>query len=111
MTIRIAAIGVSHWHSLFDAAYLATLAGTPGVELAGLHDSDGALAAERAAQLGSPPVFTDWRRMLAEIRPDFVVVLGRHCDMAAVAHALLDAGQPFLVEKPAGVNAHEVRSL
>ena len=111
MPIRIAAIGVGHWHSLYDAAYLATLARTEGVEIAALQDADAGLAAERAAQLGSPPVFTDWRAMLEKVRPDVVVVLGRHCDMAAVASALLDAGYPFLVEKPAGVNAAEVRAL
>jgi predicted dehydrogenase len=111
VSIRIAAIGVGHWHSLYDAAYLATLARTAGVELAGLQDNDAALAADRAANLGSPPVFTEWRRMLDEVRPDFVLVLGRHCDMAAVASALLDEGLPFLVEKPAGVNAREVQSL
>ena len=29
MTIRIAAIGVGHWHSLYDAAYLRTLVKMP----------------------------------------------------------------------------------
>jgi predicted dehydrogenase len=111
VNVRIAAIGVGHWHSLYDAAYLATLARTPGVALVGVQDSDAALAAERAARLGSPPVFSDWRRMLDEARPDFVILLGRHCDMAAIAYALLDEGCPFLVEKPAGVNAIEVRAL
>ena len=90
MPIRIAAIGVGHWHSLYDAAYLKTLAGMPEAQLAGVHDPDGAMAAQRAAQLCGPPVFTDYRQMLAEIRPDFVIVLGRHCDMAGVAHYLLE---------------------
>jgi predicted dehydrogenase len=111
MNVRIAAVGVGHWHSLYDAAYLATLARTAGVDIVAIQVADAALAAERAGKLGSPPVFTDWRRMLAEVRPDFTVVLGRHCDMAAIAHGLLDEGRPFLVEKPAGVNASEVRSL
>jgi predicted dehydrogenase len=31
--------------------------------------------------------------------------------MAAAAHYLLDEGYPFLIEKPAGINAAEVRSL
>ena len=33
MTIRIAAIEVSHWHALHDAAYLRHLIAMPDVEL------------------------------------------------------------------------------
>jgi predicted dehydrogenase len=77
MSIRIAAIGVGHWHSLFDAAYLKTLARMPEVQLVGLQDPDVALGAERAAQVGGPAVFGDYREMLASTRPDFVLALGR----------------------------------
>jgi len=111
LPIRIAAIGVGHWHSLHDAAYLKALSGMPEAELAGVHDPDAAMVAQRAAQLGGPPAFTDYREMLARTRPDFVVALGRHCDMAGVAHYLLDEGHPFLIEKPAGLNAGEVRRI
>jgi predicted dehydrogenase len=109
--LRIAAIGVGHWHSLFDAAYLKTLVGMSEVSLVGLQDADNALAAQRAAQLGNPPTFTDYRDMLAKARPDFVLVLGRHSDMAAAADFLLDEGYPFLVEKPGGINAEEVKRV
>lgn len=111
MPVRIAAIGVGHWHSLFDAAYLKTLAGMPEVRLVGVQDPDVAMAAQRAAQLGGPPTFTDYREMLSQTRPDFVVALGRHSDMAGIAHYLLDEGYPFLVEKPVGLNAREVRGV
>lgn len=109
--IRIAAIGVGHWHSLFDAAYLKTLAGMPEVTLVGLQDPDVSLAAQRATQLGEPPTFADYREMVAKTRPDFVLVLGRHSDMAAAADFLLDEGYPFLVEKPAGIDAGEVQRV
>ena len=33
MAIRIAAVGVSHWHALNDAAYLRALLAMPDVEL------------------------------------------------------------------------------
>jgi predicted dehydrogenase len=61
--------------------------------------------------LGDPPVFTDCQRMLAETHPDFVIALGRHSTMAEVALHLLDQGYPFLMEKPMGVNAGEVRRV
>ncbi len=111
MSIRIAAIGVGHWHSLYDSAYLRHLAGMPGFELVGLQDPDAEIAAKRAAALGRPPVFTDYRRMLAETRPDFVIALGRPSHMAETAHYLLDHGHPFLMEKPMGVTAEEVRRI
>jgi predicted dehydrogenase len=111
MALRVAAIEVGHWHSLFDAAYLKTLVRLPDVRLVGVQDPDAGLAAQRAAQLGAPPVFGDYRDMLARTRPDFVVALGRHDAMAEIAHHLLDEGYPFLMEKPMGLDAAEVRGI
>ncbi len=111
MTIRVAAIEVSHWHALNDAAYLRHLVAMPDVELVAIQDSDAGLVAKRAAAVGSPAAFTDYRKMLATTRPAFVVALGRHRQMAAIAHDLLDAGYPFLMEKPMGINAAEVAAV
>jgi predicted dehydrogenase len=109
--VRIAAIGVGHWHSLYDAAYLKTLVRMHDVRLVAVQDPDAAMAASRATELGDPARYLDYREMLSAERPDFIIVLGRHSDMAATAHYLLDEGYPFLIEKPAGINAAEVRSL
>ena len=109
--IGIAAIGVNHWHSLYDAAYLIQLQQMPEVRILAIQDADAALAAERAAAIGNPPTYTDYRQMLAETRPDFVIALGRPTDMASTAHYLLDHGYPFLMEKPMGFNAEEVRGI
>ena len=111
MTIRIAAIEVGHWHALNDAAYLRHLIAMPDVQLVGIQDSDPAIVAKRAAEVKNPPTFTDYKKMLAAIRPDFVVALGRHRQMAAIAHDLLDAGYPFLMEKPMGISAAEVEAV
>jgi predicted dehydrogenase len=111
MPIRVAAIEVSHWHSLYDSAYLRHLAGMADVELVGLHDPSAEVAARRAAVLGHPPTFTDYRQMLDETRPDFAVALGRHRTMAEVALHLLDRSCPFLMEKPMGINAAEVERI
>jgi predicted dehydrogenase len=109
--IRVAAIGVSHWHSLYDSAYLRHLGGLPDTRLVALQDSSEAIAAQRAAALGNPTVYTDYRRMLTETRPDFVIALGRHSSMAETALHLLDQGYPFLMEKPMGVDSDEVRRV
>ena len=111
MTIRVAAIEVGHWHSLYDAAYLKTLVQLPDARLVAVQDPDPAMAAARAAELGGPPVFTDFREMLAATRPDFVIALGRPSAMAGIAHHLLDQGYPFLMEKPMGLDAAEVRGI
>lgn len=109
--IRVAAIEVSHWHSLWDAAYLPTLTAMPDVKLVGVQDPSAEVAARRAGVLGNPPAFTDYRAMLAETRPDFVVALGQHRRMAETAHYLLDHGHPFMMEKPLGLDAAEVRGV
>jgi predicted dehydrogenase len=111
MSLRIAAIEVSHWHALHDAAYLQHLVAMPDVTLVAIQDADAGLVAKRAAAVGKPPTFTDYRKMLTATRPDFVVALGRHRQMAAIAHDLLDLGYPFLMEKPMGINASEVEAL
>ncbi len=108
MTIRIAAIEVSHWHALYDAAYLRRLHRMPDVQLVGLQDPSADIAAACAAEVGNPPIFTDYRHMLAEVTPDFVLALGRHSVMAEIAHYLLDHGYAFLMEKPMGFNAEQV---
>jgi predicted dehydrogenase len=109
--MRIAAIGVSHWHALYDAAYLRRLARMPDVQLVGLHDANPQIAVHRAAAVGNPPIFTDYVQMLDETRPDFVLALGDHRAMATTAHYLLDHGYPFLMEKPMGYNAAQVHSV
>ncbi len=109
--IRIAAIEVSHWHALHDAAYLRHLVAMPDVELVAIQDSDPGLVAKRAAEVGNPPTFTGHQKMLEACRPDFVVALGRHSRMASIAHDLLDHGYPFLMEKPMGISAAEVDAV
>jgi len=111
MTIRIAAIEVSHWHALNDAAYLRHLVDMPDVKLVAIQDEDAGLVARRASAVGNPPTFTDHQEMLAATRPDFIVALGRHRQMASIAHDLLDQSYPFLMEKPMGLNAGQVEAI
>lgn len=112
MTTRVAAIGVSHWHSLYDSAYLHHLTQMDGVQIVGLQDHDHAITSHRAKELGGDiPTFADYKDMLSELRPDFVLALGQHDTMAEIAHYLLDIGTPFIMEKPMSFNARELRSV
>jgi len=108
---RVAATEVSHWHSLYDSAYLRHLYAMPDVEIVGLQDPSEKIVAQRASELGRPPTFTDYRVMLERTKPDFVLALGRHRAMPEIAHHLLDAGYPFVMEKPIGLDATQVRGV
>jgi hypothetical protein len=54
MAIRVAAIEVSHWHALHDAAYLRHLVAMPDVRLVGVQDSDPAVAAHVSTMNEAP---------------------------------------------------------
>jgi predicted dehydrogenase len=42
--------------------------------------------------------------LLEAAKPDFVFAMAPHCDMTALADDLVEAGQPFAMEKPMGVD-------
>lgn len=76
----------------------------PGTEIAGVADGNQAGLAEELKKLGLPADrgFTDYREMLAEVRPHFVSVAPRHADQHHdMAMAAIEAGAKGLyVEKP-----------
>ena len=112
MTIRVAAIGVCHWHSIYDSAYLRHLAAMEDVEIVGVHDDQPDIAAHRVSEIGgSIPTFTCYSDMLDAVAPDFVLALGRHDTMAQTAHDLLDRRIPFIMEKPMSFNARQLRGV
>lgn len=106
---RVAVIGVGHWHSTYDAAYLELL-NKLGVNVVGISDDDARILQDRAARFKVEP-FDDYRTMLERTRPDFVVALGRHVDMPGIFRHLVAERIPFLMEKPWGINDATVRDL
>ena len=112
MAIRVAAIGMTHWHSIYDSAYLRHLADMPDVQIVGVQDDNLELAKHRVNEVGGGiPAFSDYRQMLGEVDPEFVLALGRHDTMADTAHYLLDNRIPFLMEKPMSFNARQLRGV
>ena len=112
MVTRVAAIGVSHWHSLYDSAYLRLLRSMDDVEIVGVHDLDPSIAAHRVKELGGDAqAFSDYRQMLRDVKPDFVLALGPHSAMSETAHCLLDQRIPFIMEKPMSFNARQLRGV
>ena len=109
MPKRVAAIDVSHWHSAYDASYLRVMRDL-GCEIVGVSDRDERIVKSRAERFGGVP-FTDYRRMIEATKPEFVIGLGRHCDMPKTFRFLVDAGIPFLMEKPWGTDPGTVAAL
>src|SRR5580704_6473199 len=105
--MRIALIGVSHWHTPF---YSEPVLEMPDATIVGVSDPDVTRAVPLATR-AKCPVFADYRDMCASVRPDFAFVLGRHCDMADEARFLIDSGIPFAIEKPCAVNAAEAHDI
>lgn len=108
---RIAVIEVNHWHSTYDAAYLTVLQNLDlDIELVGVSDSDAAIAEDRARRYETT-AFTDYRQMIDATKPEFVIALGRHVEMPEIAGYLIEAGIPFMMEKPMGTSAGVVSGL
>lgn len=106
---RVAVIGVSHWHSTYDASYLRLLTELEK-DIVGVSDENQAIADDRARRFNST-AFTDYQQMVETTKPEFIVGLGRHVDMPNIFRYLLITGIPFLMEKPWGVDAATVNQL
>ncbi|HEU0073247.1 MAG TPA: Gfo/Idh/MocA family oxidoreductase [Dehalococcoidia bacterium] len=108
-TLRVAVIGVGHYHALYPPYYLELLR-KQGAEVVAVADPTGAVA-EIAAHRCDAKAYVDYRSMVQLTRPDLVLALGRHVDMPLAFRYLVDAGVPFIAEKPWGVDAETVREL
>lgn len=105
--MRVAFIGVSHWHTPF---YLEPAARHPDCELVGVADPDAAKAERLGHQYGVA-ASADYRTLCETTRPDVVFAFGRHLDMPAEAEYLIEAGIPFAMEKPCGTRLSDIERL
>ena len=103
--MRVAFIGVAHWHA---PLYYRPAARIGGIQIVGVSDEDQSVAERVGGELGVR-IFLEYRELLGT-RPDFVFAFGRHCDMPDIAAALIEATVPFIIEKPAGLNAAQVEA-
>ena len=105
--MRVALIGVSHWHTPFYLDPLLTMA---GMSVVGVSDADVSRAEESAAKARCP-AFGDYREMCARLKPDFAFALGWHCDMAEEARFLIGERIPFAMEKPCAITAADAHDI
>src|SRR5579872_2799076 len=81
-----------------------------GVSLAAVVDADPDRATAAAGDTGAA-VYADLSRMLAESRPDVVVVATPHVSHCALAIECLEGGAHVLVEKPMALDVGEARAM
>ncbi len=104
--MRVIILEVSHWHfPLYQEALRQA-----DVEIVGVSDRQADFRDPIAAYFDCPG-YADYKDLLNHQPIDFAFVFGRHVDMPRIAMSLIEGGIPFAIEKPGGVNAHDVASL
>jgi predicted dehydrogenase len=103
--MKIALFGTSHWHAEMhlDAARAA------GAIVVCVWDENPAHAAGFGKRRALPAVAT-MEEGLA-LAPDLVVLMGHPSNLPARAHALIEAGVPLILEKPAASNTAAIAEL
>lgn len=106
--VRVAVIGTGWWAT---ATHIPALLDDPDVDLVALCDLSAERVEAAATACGIDRTYTDHRVMLAEERPDAVVVATTHATHFAVATDCLAAGAHLLIEKPMTLRAGDARAL
>lgn len=98
---KIAFIGLHHWH----APFYMTAMRNQGIEIAAVADRDPEMAVFRATAGGcDAPRYSDYDRLLREVKPDLVFAHAPHDEMADLAEWLVQRNVPFHMEKPMGLS-------
>jgi predicted dehydrogenase len=99
--VKVAFIGLHHWHVPFYLSALKAL----GHPVAAVADRDASMCEFRArAGDCEAPRYTDYERLLREVRPDLVFAHAPHDEMTELAEWLVERGVPFHMEKPMGIS-------
>lgn len=98
--MRVGIIGASHWHV---SVYYLPLLEQSGAEIVGLADPDPA-ALERVDPEDIYAHYLEYVELLDRQQPDLVFAHAPHDEMTALAADLVERGQPFHIEKPAGLD-------
>lgn len=82
-----------------------------GIELVGAADSNPEAALVHAEKLGLTSVYTDYRQLLAELKPDIVGVATPNSLHSTVTVDALNAGAHVLCEKPMATSVAEAQAM
>lgn len=102
--IGIGCMGSAHAKSIFGGL-------VSGMTLAAVCDIDGARLEWAKKNLPGVPCYDDHRRLLAEIKPDAVIVAVPHRLHTEISVDALEAGAHLVCEKPAAVSVTDAQKI
>lgn len=105
---RMAVIGAGWWATQF---HIPGLLGYDRAEIVGVADRDPAKLEAVKQTFGIEALFTDYREMLAQARPQGVVLAVPHALHYPIARDVLNAGVNLMMEKPMTLSADEAWEL
>jgi len=103
-------VGIIGTGNFARRAPLPAVASSPGVELTAVFDVDAASAANAAETYGAKTV-ADSRAQLLAMPLDLLFIVSPPYTHAEVLGDVIDAGIPFVCEKPAGISSSQVSAL
>ncbi len=111
--VRVAMVGAG---SMANMAHYPSLASLEDVEIAAICELDAGRLNATADKYGvagryRAQNFDDYQRMVAEINPDAVYVIGQPNIMYPIWKWFLEQGRNLYIEKPLGLSLHQARSL
>lgn len=107
--IRVAIISFEHMHAF---SYAHAFSNTAGAELVAVCESDPErMKKVRADFPNVPAYFEDYRKMLAEVECDAVIITSRNSDHPEIAVECARHGKHILCEKPIAVNIPDAQRI
>jgi virulence factor len=107
-TIRVAVVGAGR---MANNVHYPSLASFDDVQIAGICDLDADRLNRTADQYRVERRYRDYRRMVEEIDPDAIYVIGQPNDMYDIWIWCLQHGLNLYIEKPLGLTMHQARML
>jgi len=106
--VRVAMIGAG---GMATSVHYPSLASFDDVEIAAICDLDARRLNAAAEKYGIEKRYDDYRRMVEEVAPDAVYVIGQPHLMYEIWVWCLNRGLHLYIEKPMGLTIHQARSL
>ncbi len=106
--VRVAMIGAG---GMANRVHYPSLASFEDVEIAAICDIDPARLQATADRYGVQGRYSDYRKMVEEVAPDAVYVIGPPHMMFDIWIWCLEQGLNLYIEKPMGITIHQARAL
>ena len=107
-TLRVAVVGAGR---MANNVHYPSLASLPDVEVAAICDLDEGRLNSTADKYGVARRYVDYRRMVDEVAPDAIYVIGQPHIMYDVWTWCLTQGLNLYIEKPLGLSLHQAQAL